>query len=252
MAEKLRLQNITHSYARKGDEQVAVSDINLYLDDGEFVALVGPSGCGKSTLLSILTGLLEQTSGLVFLDEEPAADLMERIAYMPQQDLLLPWMSVADNAALSLKFRKVPKKVRRRRVEAETDFFGLNGFEDAWPSQLSGGMRQRAALLRTFLVNRDVMLLDEPFGAIDAITRHAMQHWLLDLWERTRKTVLFVTHDVDEAVFLADRVYVLSARPGRNAGVVTVDLPRPRTVDTVMSEQFLLRKREVAELLGQY
>lgn len=247
---KLSVVDLTHRYKRKGEEVVAIRDINLQVNEGEFVAIVGPSGCGKSTLLNILSGLLRQTSGEVYLDGVLATDLLGQIGYMPQQDLLLPWKSVSENASLGMRFANVGRRERHCAVEEEAEFFGLKGFEDAWPSQLSGGMRQRAALLRTFLANRDVMLLDEPFGAIDAMTRHAMHMWLLDLWTRTRKTIVFVTHDVDEAVLLADRVYVLTSRPGSTAGYVRIDLERPRAPDVALTERFVELKRNVSELLG--
>src|SRR5207302_11425478 len=181
---------------------------------------VGPSGCGKSTLFNILAGLVEPTSGRVLLDGNPPDNLLGRFDYMPQKDLLMPWRTVLNNTTLGLEIAGVSRRAARERALEAFPRFGLTGFEDAWPMSLSGGMRQRAALLRTFLAGRDVMLLDEPFGALDAITRADMQEWLLGVWHSFERTIVLVTHDVDEAIFLADRVYVMSPRPGTMRAVL--------------------------------
>jgi ABC-type nitrate/sulfonate/bicarbonate transport system ATPase subunit len=217
---------------------------------GEFVSIVGPSGCGKSTLFNLLAGLDRPSGGRILLDGRPADQLLGEIGYMPQSDLLMPWRTVLDNTALGLELNGVKRSQARERARAEFTRFGLTGFEDVWPTQISGGMRQRAALLRTFLAGREVMLLDEPFGALDALTRQAMQQWLLEIWQADRKTILFVTHDVEEALFLSDRVYVMSGRPGRIELCLDVDLGRPRELErTLLAPEFIEMKRRLLEPL---
>ena len=222
------------------DRVVALEGVDLRLEAGEFVSIVGPSGCGKSTLFNILAGLQRPSSGSVLLDgSEPAGGVLGRIGYMPQKDLLMPWRTVLDNVTLGLEMERVPRREARRRAQEQLGRFGLAGFERRWPANLSGGMRQRAALLRTFLAGREVMLLDEPFGALDALTRQAMQEWLLDIWQVDQKTILFITHDVEEALYLSDRVYVMSGRPGRMQLCVDVPLARPRKIDVTASPEFV-------------
>ncbi len=249
---KLRTEGLSKVYSdgTGGEDSgvAALDGIDLRVGQGEFVSIVGPSGCGKSTLFNILAGLIQPTSGQVLLDERPAEKLLGVLGYMPQKDLLMPWRSVLDNVTLGLQLAGVGRRRARERALQDFPRFGLTGFDDTWPSSLSGGMRQRAALLRTFLADREVMLLDEPFGALDALTRQTMQAWLLRIWESDRKTVLFVTHDVEEAVFLSDRVYVLSGRPGRVILDVEIDLPRPRDP---MEDTFVALKRRLLDpLLG--
>ncbi len=222
-----------------------LAGIDLEAGAGEIVSIIGPSGCGKSTLLNILAGLDHPTDGVVRVDGTEDGRRLGEIAYMQQKDLLLPWRSVIDNAILGLEVRGVPRREARERALALTGQFGLGGFEGLYPAALSGGMRQRVAFLRTILTERKVMLLDEPFGALDALTRGQMQEWLLDLWATYGKTIILVTHDVDEAVFVSDRVYVLTARPGRVKLVVPVDLPRPRSYDLLTTAPFTALKAQL-------
>jgi ABC-type nitrate/sulfonate/bicarbonate transport system ATPase subunit len=214
--------------------------VDLAVARGEFAALLGPSGCGKSTLLRILAGLLQPTAGSTH-----AAS----VSYMPQRDLLLPWRRVIGNAVLAAELAGVPPDEARIRATALMGRFGLAGFERAWPAQLSGGMRQRLALLRTFLAPRETLLLDEPFGALDAITRRQMHGWLQGVLAAEPRTVLLVTHDVEEAISLADTVYVMSHRPGRIVARVEVDLPRPRDAATTTSLAFTQLKATLLDAL---
>ncbi len=206
----------------------AIEDVSLSVGRGEIVALVGPSGCGKSTILSIIAGLVDPDEGEVRLDGRPGLPRPGRVALMPQRDALFPWRTVVDNAILGPQIAGSDVGDARKRARDLLPRFGLDGFGDHYPATLSGGMRQRAAFLRTVLIGQDTMLLDEPFGALDALTRRSMQEWLLDLWEDIGGTILLVTHDVEEALLLADRVVVMTARPGRIKLVERVTLSRPR------------------------
>jgi ABC-type nitrate/sulfonate/bicarbonate transport system ATPase subunit len=242
--EPLSLQGVTRRYPRV----TALEAIDIDVRPDEVLAVVGPSGCGKSTLLELLAGLQEPDEGIVSaLGATDAAGRRAACAYMPQRDLLLPWRDALANAALALECQGLPRAEARRRAEPLFERFGLAEFERARPSELSGGMRQRVAFLRTLLPGRPVLLLDEPFGALDSITRASMQRWLAEALAQEPRTVLLVTHDVEEALFLADRVAVLSQRPGRVVAEIDVDLPRPREVT---SAEFGALKRRALEALG--
>ena len=217
----LEVRDICYSY---GKEEV-LKDISLRAERGEFVSILGPSGCGKSTLLNILAGLLPSGSGEVVLDGEALSGVSGRFAYMPQADLLLPWRSVLSNVCLGGEVRHEDKRLLRKRALEHFEEFGLAGCETKYPYQLSGGMRQRAAFLRTVLCDAPIMLLDEPFGALDAITRTDMQNWLSALRHGIEKTILLVTHDIEEAIFLSDSIYLLSSQPARVIEQVNIDLP---------------------------
>ena len=245
---RIRLRNVSKRFTMGSTTVQTLSDVDLTIGAGEFVTLVGPSGCGKSTLFSILVGLLPpDPGGELFIDgrAESSDHLLGRVAFMPQRDMLMPWRTVLDNAILAAEIDGVPKAQARDKARRSIDRFGLRGFEDSYPGQLSGGMRQRVALMRTFMFERDIMLLDEPFGALDALTRALMQRWLLEVWESERRTVLFITHDIDEAIFLGDRVLVMSARPGHIKHDAAVGLPRPRSPDVLTQPDFVALKRRL-------
>jgi ABC-type nitrate/sulfonate/bicarbonate transport system ATPase subunit len=223
--------------------------VTLSVPPGSFVSIVGPSGCGKSTLLRVFAGLVAPSAGTARVEGTPAAGRPGLVAYMPQRDLLLPWRRTLANATLGAEVSGVPAHEARRAALRLLPRFGLEGFERAWPSQLSGGMRQRLALLRTVLVPRNVLLLDEPFGALDAITRRSMQRWLEEVWLEDRRTVLLVTHDVEEALMLSDEVMVMSPRPGRIVRQVAVPFVRPRDTRIAAEPSFVALKAELLAAL---
>jgi len=247
---KLELTGITKWFKVDGVPLKALEDVSLHARAGEFVSIIGPSGCGKSTLFNIICGLLEPDEGQVLLDGQAASRRAGLVGYMPQKDLLLPWRSVLDNVILGPELRGEDLRESRREARELIPLFGLEGFADAYPAVLSGGMKQRAALLRTFLTHREVLLLDEPFGALDALTRMELQEWLLGVWARFRKTILFITHDVDEALFLSDRVYVMTPRPGRVKAVLAVPLARPRRRSMTASPEFAALRYQLLEALA--
>ena len=227
----------------------ALAPVTLSIPQGRFVSLIGPSGCGKSTIFNIIAGLLEPTSGRVLIEGVDATGTIGRVGYMLQKDLLLPWRTVLDNVILGMEIQGVPLREARGRALPLLQRYGLAGFEHLYPNSLSGGMRQRAALLRTLLFDTDVILLDEPFGALDAQTKLHMQEWLMQLWSDFSKTVLFVTHDVEEAIYLSDEVHVMGTRPGRIIETIPVTLPRPRLRTSALSPDFLVIKERCLELL---
>jgi ABC-type nitrate/sulfonate/bicarbonate transport system ATPase subunit len=241
----LEVSGLTHRYACPGRPPLEVLDgLDLRVREGEIAAVIGPSGSGKSTLLNILAGLDRPSGGEVLL-RGAGGERTGEVAYMPQKDLLFPWRTIEDNAILGLEVGGLKKKDARTRVAPLFEEFGLGGFEYSYPAQLSGGMRQRAALLRTVAMERPVLLLDEPFGALDSLTRTQMQLWLAETWQRHGWTIVLVTHDIREAVFLADRVHVLTQRPGRIARSLEIELPRPRTADTFGLPAFAALEREL-------
>ena len=242
---KIKVQGLKKSFSVRGQYILVLEGIDFYAASGEFVSIIGPSGCGKTTLLNIIAGLEQPDTGTVELDNIPVTDRLGSAGYMQQKDLLMPWRTVLDNAILGLEIHGVSRKEARARVLDLMEAFGLKGFEKEYPYTLSGGMRQRVAFLRTVLVSKAVMLLDEPFGALDALTRAQMQGWLIDLWESLGKTIVLVTHDVDEALLLSDRVYVLSSIPGRVQREVQVDLPRPRHPSMVIETGFIQLKTDI-------
>jgi ABC-type nitrate/sulfonate/bicarbonate transport system ATPase subunit len=246
---KIETRQVCRLFNRGNELISALEDIDIHADDGEFVSVIGPSGCGKSTLFNILAGLDRPTKGQVLLDGRVEQRRIGRVGYMPQKDLLLPWLTVLDNTALGPLMSGLSKEKARALALPWFEQFGLAGFEKHYPFTISGGMRQRAALLRTFLADRAVLLLDEPFGALDSLTRGEMQEWLLDVWSQFRKTVVFVTHDIDEAVLLSDRIYVMSPRPGRIVEVLEVELPRPRIAEMLVEAEGTRLKQHMIGLL---
>jgi putative hydroxymethylpyrimidine transport system ATP-binding protein len=251
MAEtKLVVDDLHLAYPLEAGGSLPVLDgVSFDIAPGEFVSVIGPSGCGKSTLFDVVAGLLPPDAGRVLVDGEDATGRTEPFAYMPQQDLLFPWRTVLDNAALGLQVAGMRRRAARDRARALFGPFGLAGFEDARPFELSGGMRQRAALLRTVVLDRPVLLLDEPFGALDSLTRTDMQTWLSDVRTRFDWTVLLITHDIREAAFLSDRVVVLGPRPTRVRREVIVDLPRPRSLADITSPRFVGVEEELLAAL---
>jgi NitT/TauT family transport system ATP-binding protein len=214
---------------RQGTALLALQNVSFEVAEGEFVAIVGPSGCGKSTALNVLAGTTAPTRGRVLIRGRSPSESRFDIGYVFQQDTVLPWRRVVDNVATGLTIRKVPAAERRKRAEELLELMGLSGFEQAFPFELSGGMRKRVALATTLAFDPSILLMDEPFGALDAQTRVLLQDELLRLWEANRKTVLFVTHDLAEAISLADRIIVMTARPARVKSHYPVELPRPRS-----------------------
>lgn len=250
----LELQSISKTFGSGAQRVKAVDSVDLTIREGEFVTLVGPSGCGKSTLFNLVAGLTDADAGgtVRFNGETRAAhELLGQVSFMPQRDLLFPWRRVIDNVILPMEIEGTPRRQARERAAGMFPEFGLAGFEQHYPHQLSGGMRQRVALMRTFCFERPLMLLDEPFGALDALTRVLMQRWLLDVWQRHRRTVLFITHDIDEAIFLGDRVVVMSARPGRVKLTVDVHFERPRHPSLTTSQQFQELKKSLLDAIEE-
>jgi len=246
----LIVDHISKAFRVDGRIVSALDDISLGARAGEFLTIIGPSGCGKSTLLNIICGLLRPGSGRILLHGEPLASRLGRVGYMPQRDLLLPWRRVIDNVILGAEIRGRDLDGARAEANAYLAEFGLEAFADNYPATLSGGMRQRVALLRTFLCKQEITLLDEPLGALDALTRLQLQRWLLDVWGRFRQTVVFVTHDVNEAVFMSDRVLVLSTRPATVLAEIDIDLPRPRHRDVTTDQRFLQYRTQLLRSLG--
>jgi NitT/TauT family transport system ATP-binding protein len=227
----------------------ALGQVSLVVPAGRFVSLIGPSGCGKSTIFNIVAGLQEPTTGRVMIDGADATGTIGRVGYMLQKDLLLPWRTVLDNVILGMEIQGVPLREARERALPLLRKYGLSRFEYLYPNALSGGMRQRAALLRTLLFDTDVILLDEPFGALDAQTKAHMQEWLMQLWSDFQKTVVFVTHDVEEAIFLSDEIHVMGTRPGRILERIAIPLPRPRARTVTLSPEFVAIKEQCLKLL---
>ena len=246
----LSIDEVTVRFEIRGKPPVAALDrVSLAVEERQFSVIVGPSGCGKSTLLRLVAGLQTGTEGSVTLDGEPIRGPSADRGMVFQSYTLFPWLTVQRNVEFGLTLKGVARPERQRTAAGLMEQVGLAGFEDAYPEQLSGGMRQRAALARALANEPRILLMDEPFGALDSQTRQLMQQLLLDVWERDHKTVLFITHDTDEAIFLADVVHVMTARPGRIKRSLPIDIPRPRSTETLTSADFNRYKREILALM---
>ncbi len=245
--EKLEVRKVSKTFEGKA----VLKDVSITLREGELVSLLGVSGGGKTTLFNIIAGLLAPDGGEVLLNGENITGTSGHVSYMLQKDLLLPYRTVEDNVALPLILKGEKKEAAREKARALFPDFGLAGTEKLWPAQLSGGMRQRAALLRTYLFSKDVALLDEPFSALDTLTKSAVHDWYLGVMERIKLSTLFITHDIDEAILLSDRIYLLTGQPGQVTAEIVIDAPRPRRKDFTLTEEFLAYKREILTALGQ-
>ncbi|OLD69139.1 MAG: sulfonate ABC transporter ATP-binding protein [Candidatus Rokubacteria bacterium 13_1_20CM_4_70_14] len=249
---KLRIDNVILRFTpRMGHPVTALDRISLEVDENEFSVIVGPSGCGKSSLLRLVAGLIQPTAGAIYLDGKLVTKPGKDRGMVFQSYTLFPWLTVQDNLEFGLKIGGMAAEERAavaRRFIAEV---GLEGFERAYPKQLSGGMMQRVALARALANDPDILLMDEPFGALDSQTRSLMQELLLKIWEHSHKTVLFITHDIDEAIRLGDRVYVMTARPGRIKEEVAIDISRPRSVDVLTADEFIAIKRRIMTLIRE-
>lgn len=246
----VQLREISKGFDTAEGRIEVISSFSMEVEKGSFVSIIGPSGCGKSTVLKLICGLLKPDQGEIMIDNNSDIKAGDRISYMPQKDLLMPWRTVIDNVILPLEIAGVDRNKAREKALALFPLFGLDGFASSYPEELSGGMSQRAALLRTMLVGRDIILLDEPFGALDAITRFKMQQWLQDIWIRLGKTIIFITHDIEEAIFLSDRIYVLSTRPGTLQEKIDIAFPRPRDLSLITQEGFVKIKAKLINTLA--
>lgn len=247
----IQARDVDMTYATRKGELSALEDFNLEVQQGEVVCIVGASGCGKSTFLNIMAGFLQPTHGEVLLDGQPISGIEPRCGMIFQNYALFPWMTVLDNVAFGPRLKGVGLKERRARAREWITLVGLEGFEQAYPGELSGGMQQRVALSRALANDPEVLLCDEPFAALDAMTRQILQQELLRVVAETGKTVLFITHSIDEALILSDRLIVMSARPGRVKAMYDNDLPRPRSMDVQITDRFIQLKREVWDLVQE-
>jgi len=245
---RLKAVNITKTF----EETMVLDNVSLVLKEHEFVSIIGPSGCGKSTIFNIISGLIKPDKGEIFINEENYTGKTARVSYLPQKDLLLPWKKIIDNVSIPLILRGEGKKAAREKAITYFELFGLKGFENKYPFQLSGGMKQRAALLRTYLFSKDIMLLDEPFGGLDALTKSKMYQWLKKVTEELEASVLFITHDIEEAIYLSDRIYILSNRPARIVKEVTVCLPKIRGKEIITSLEFNEIKKSILQTLNDF
>ena len=243
--KKLEVKNISKTF----DGKEILHDISINLNSGELVSLLGVSGSGKTTLFNIISGLSKPDAGEVYLDGKNITGQPGNISYMLQKDMLLPYRTVQDNVALPMLLKGMKKKEARAKAAELFEEFGLEGTQTKYPDQLSGGMRQRAALLRTYLFSQDVALLDEPFSALDTLTKSSIHKWYLDVMEKIKLSTLFITHDIDEAILLSDRIYLLTGQPGSIADEIIIDVPRPRKAGFELTPEFIEYKRRIIEKL---
>lgn len=243
----VQINNISKSF----DTLQVLKNIELKIVPGEFVSIIGPSGCGKSTLLRIFAGVEKQTSGEIFFDGKNILDRRGLSGFMQQKPLLLPFRNVQENVILGEDIKRIPRDKALKNARKLLSEFGLSEFANVYPTKLSGGMSQKVALLRTLRFNQELLLLDEPFGALDALTRQSLQVWLLRVWQKRKGGVLFVTHDISEAVFLSDRILVMSARPGKIIAEIVVDLKRPRKREQMTNKEALTIEKKLFDLLSE-
>jgi ABC-type nitrate/sulfonate/bicarbonate transport system ATPase subunit len=248
---KLDIRSVSQQYRSGGHEVTAIDDVSVAIRNKEFATILGPSGCGKTTLLRVVAGLVRPTGGTVYLDGRAITGPGPDRGMVFQSYTLFPWLTVAENIQFGLQLSGTPKVERENTAREFVNKVGLRGFERAYPKALSGGMKQRVAIARALANNPDVLLLDEPFGALDAQTRALMQELLTQVWEEFHKTILFVTHDVEEAIFLSDRVFVMTARPGRIKAEIDVPLERPRSYELKSTETFLRLKKQALDLIRE-
>jgi ABC-type nitrate/sulfonate/bicarbonate transport system ATPase subunit len=248
---EIRLIDVAMQYVTHKAQVRALDRISLTVPDGQFACIVGPSGCGKSTLLMVAAGLVTPSEGEVLVDGKPATEPGADRGMVFQSYSLYPWLSVRRNIEFGMEIKRTPRPGRQQRSNELIHLMKLDGFAEAYPKALSGGMKQRAAIARALANDPQVLLMDEPFGALDALTRQIMQEMLTDLWQRYRKTVLFVTHDIDEAIFLGDVIYIMTNRPGRIRTTLNVDLPRPRTFDMVSGPRFAELRNQVVGIIHE-
>jgi NitT/TauT family transport system ATP-binding protein len=252
-ANQIEIRNVSKEFEGRGGTTVALQNVSFDVASNEFVCVVGPSGCGKSTILNIIAGLTEPSSGTVKVGGKEISGPGKERGVVFQQYALFPWKTVVENVEFGLKFQEIPKGERRQIAEKYLELVGLKDFRDAYPKELSGGMKQRVAIARAYAVNPEVLLMDEPFGALDAQTRVQLQENLLTTWENERKTCFFITHDVEEAVFLAQRIVIMSARPGRLKEIIEVNLPYPRVQELKLTKEFTeLKNRLWAMVYKEY
>lgn len=242
----LSIKDLSYSFTSEGKSNPIFKQLSLDVKPGEFVSVIGASGSGKSTLFKLITGLLEPDQGEIIVEGQKTGKRLGRIGYMPQKDLLLPWRTVLENVLLPLEVTKEHKQRKIPEIREWLSRFGLAEYEKAYPNELSGGMKQRVAFLRTLITGRDLLLLDEPFGALDSLTKRNMHSWLLDLWGELKKTVLFITHDLEEAILLSDRIYLL-----QDTGIkeMKVTLPRPRSSQLIYQSKFITMRKELEWLI---
>lgn len=248
---KLELKGIHHTFPGKKQQVSVLSDLSLHVNEGEFVSLIGPSGSGKSTLFHIIGGLISPTSGEVWLDGINVTGNKGLISYMPQQPSLFPWRSIESNVALSQEVAGEARAMALAKAREWLPKVGLGGYENELPHVLSGGMQQRVSFLRALLAPQELMCLDEPFGSLDALTRQSMQSWLLNIWEQNKRSILFVTHSIEEALFLSDRIYVLSNKPAHILEELVVPFERPRQESVTVQPDFHELRQHIQNLLRQ-
>lgn len=242
---KIAIKGVSKVFSGKKGEVTALKDLSMDVHDGEFVVIVGASGCGKTTLLNLVAGFDRPTAGEILLDGEPVTGITPQCGMIFQQYALFPWKTVQDNVEFGLKMKRIPKAERMKRVAKFIDMVGLKDFEKSYPHHLSGGMKQRVSIARSLANDPKVMLLDEPFAALDAMTRQVLQEQLVQIYEKHRKTIIFITHSIDEALLLSSRITVMTARPGRIAQEIINDLPHPRNAEVQLSERYMELKRTI-------